>query len=144
MGVISLLLALPVVTYSARDYWQAAWNSLRQRLLNIDVPIAAGIAAIFVQSAWEVASGRGNGYFDSLTGLLFFLLCGRLFQQKTYDSLAFDRDYKSFFPLSVTRRNGGAEEQVALAQLRVNDRLLIRNGQLVPADSQLRGGRGVG
>lgn len=105
VGAISLLLALPVVTYSALDYWRAAWTSLRQRLLNIDVPIAAGIAAIFAQSSYEVFTGRGNGYFDSLCGLIFFLLCGRLFQQKTYDRLAFDRDYKSFFPLSVTRKN---------------------------------------
>lgn len=139
VGAISLLLALPVVTYSALDYWRAAWTSLQQRLLNIDVPIAAGVAAIFIQSCYEVISGHGDGYFDSLCGLIFFLLCGKLFQQKTYDHLAFDRDYKSFFPLSVTRKSPGTptEEPVSLAQLQVGDRLLIRNGELIPADSKL-------
>jgi P-type Cu+ transporter len=141
VGVISLLLALPVVVYSASDYWRAAWTSLRQRLLNIDVPIAVGIAAIFVQSSYELISGHGGGYFDSLTGLIFFLLCGRLFQQKTYDRLTFDRDYKSFFPLAVTRkRSGRDEEHVSLAQLVVGDRLLIRNGELIPADARLVSG----
>ena len=155
VGAISLLLALPVVTYSAWDYWRAAGTSLRQRLLNIDVPIAAGIAALFAQSVYEVASGRGAGYFDSLTGLIFFLLGGRLFQQKTYDRLAFDRDYKSFFPLAVTRKIGRAdrlagqdarqrvptnEETISLAQLAVGDRLLIRNGELIPADARLVSG----
>jgi Cu+-exporting ATPase len=166
VGAISLLLALPVVTYSALDYWRAAWTSLRQRLMNIDVPIAAGVAAIFVQSVYEVLSGRGYGYLDSLCGLIFFLLCGKWFQQKTYDRLAFDRDYKSFFPLSVTRRipltqplatlspsdgerdgvRGIAanvqkiEEQVSLAQLAVGDRLVIRNGELIPADAKLING----
>lgn len=162
VGAISLLLALPVVTYCALDYWRAAWTSLRQRLLNIDVPIAAGIAAIFAQSVYEVVSGRGAGYFDSLTGLIFFLLGGRLFQQKTYDRLAFDRDYKSFFPLAVTRRSRrreeaqascgasqslltsaatqSGEEQVSLAQLAVGDRLIIRNGELIPADARLVSG----
>ena len=173
-GLISLALALPVVTYSALDYWRAAWTSLKQRLLNIDVPIAAGVAAIFVQSSYEVFTGRGNGYFDSLCGLIFFLLCGRLFQQKTYDRLSFDRDYKSFFPLSVTRlerrppaRPGPVgvqasacspstlkrelqparsetgvpiETHVSLAQLVVGDRLLIRNGELIPADARLVSG----
>ena len=105
-GLISLALALPVVVYSALDYWRAAWTSLEQRLLNIDVPIAAGLVAIFAQSVYEVASGHGNGYFDSLCGLIFFLLCGKWFQQKTYDRLAFDRDYKSFFPVAVTRKTG--------------------------------------
>jgi Cu+-exporting ATPase len=160
VGAISLLLALPVVTYSALDYWRAAWTSLRQRLLNIDVPIAAGVAAIFLQSVYEVVSGHGNGYFDSLCGLIFFLLCGKWFQQKTYDRLAFDRDYKSFFPLSVTRLGRRRreesqtspaasqrlltssptetdEEQISLAQLVVGDRLILRNGELIPADARL-------
>ena len=148
VGWISLVLAIPVVAYSALDYWRAAWVSLRQHLLNIDVPIAAGIAALFVQSCYSVVTGRGEAYFDSLSGLLFFLLLGRLFQQKTYDRLAFDRDYKSFFPLSITRLGGsrrdGApsasadiEERVSLAQLRVGDCLVVRNGELIPADAVL-------
>lgn len=140
VGAISLLLALPVVTYSALDYWRAAWTSLRQKLLNIDVPIALGIAAIFAQSSYEVFTGRGDGYFDSLCGLIFFLLCGRLFQQKTYDQLAFDRDYKSFFPLSVTRKYGRVEASASLSELVAGDRLVIRNGELIPADAKLISG----
>jgi Cu+-exporting ATPase len=148
VGLISLLLATPVVVYSAAEYWRAAWRSLQQKLLNIDVPIAAGVAAIYLQSVYEVLTGRGEGYFDSLCGLIFFLLCGRLFQQKTYDRLAFDRDYKSFFPLSVTRRKSEirnpkseiGEEQVSLSQLAVGDRLIIRNGELIPADAKLISG----
>ncbi len=163
VGFISLALAIPVVTYSALDYWQSAWVSLRQRLLNIGVPITVGIAALFAQSCYEVLSGRGEGYFDSLAGLLFFLLCGKLFQQKTYDRLAFDLDYKSFFPLAVTRRipltrpsgtlspsegeragvrgalvsQNDGEERVSLSQVAVDDRLVIRNGELIPADARL-------
>ena len=139
IGWLNLLLAVPVVAFSAADYYRSAWASLRQRLLNIDVPIAAGIVAIFAQSVWEVASGRGDGYLDSLCGLIFFLLCGKLFQQKTYDRLAFDRDYKSFFPLSVTRLESTSptEARVSLSQLAVGDHLLLRNGELVPADAKL-------
>ncbi len=161
VGWISFLLATPVVTYSALEYWKAACRSLQQKLLNIDVPIAAGVAAIYIQSCYEVFTGHGDGYFDSLCGLIFFLLCGRLFQQKTYDRLAFDRDYKSFFPLSVTRKERRApalratdsecqsaelelrapiETQVSLAQLAVGDRLVIRNGELIPADAKLISG----
>ena len=136
-GVIGFLLALPVFFYSAADYWRSAWLSLRRRLLTIEVPIAAGIAALFGQSVFEVFSGRGAGYFDSLAGLLFFLLCGKWFQQKTYERLAFDRDYKSFFPLSIMRRRAGAEQRVSLSQLTVGDRLILRNGELIPADARL-------
>jgi Cu+-exporting ATPase len=169
-GYISLILALPVVIYSARDYWRAAWRCLHDRVLNIDVPIAVGVAAIFMQSTFDVVTGRGNGYFDSLCGLIFFLLCGKLFQQKNYDRLTFDRSYKSFFPLSVTRlanrekttaapadhpvpsplagervrvsgeTNPIVEEQISLSQLTVGERLILRNGELIPADATLMGG----
>jgi len=140
VGYLSFALATPVVVYSALDYWRTAWTTLKQKRLAIEVPIAAGIVAIYAQSAFEVMSGRGEGYFDSLCGLIFFLLCGRLFQQKTFDRLNFERDYKSFFPLSVTRRSDNGEEHVALAQLQVGDTLVIRNGELIPADARLLSG----
>ncbi len=139
-GVISLVLALPVITYSAQDYWRAAWRGLRRKLLTIEVPIAAGLIAIFVQSSYEVWLGRGAGYFDSLCGLIFFLLCGKLFQQKTFDRLSFERDYKSFFPLAVTRLAGTREESAALSEVRTGDRLRIRHGELIPADARLVSG----
>jgi P-type Cu+ transporter len=136
-GRIQLLLALPVILYSASGYWRSAWTGLRNRVPVIEIPIAAGILALFGQSLFEVVSGSGEGYFDSLAGLLFFLLCGQVFQRKTYDRLAFDRDYRSFFPLAVTRLRGAVEERVALSQLAVGDRLVLRNGELIPADSRL-------
>jgi Cu+-exporting ATPase len=114
VGWLSLGLGVPVIVYSAADFFRNSWLSFQQRRMTIDVPIAVGIAVIFLQSAAEVISGRGEGYFDSLAGLTFFLLCGRVFQQKTYDRLAFDRDYRSFFPLSVIRiRDGGVSVELA-------------------------------
>jgi Cu+-exporting ATPase len=139
-GYISLALVMPTLAYSGADYWKAAWVALRQRMLTIDVPIAVGICAFAAWSAGEVLSGRGPGYFDSLTGLLFFLLCGKVFQQKTYERLAFDRDYKSFFPLSILRRRGQDDERIGLSQLGVGDRLVIRNGELIPSDSRVISG----
>lgn len=143
VGWLSLVLALPVVAFSAADYWRASWVSFRQRRMTLDVPIALGIAALFLQSTFEVISGHGEGYFDSLAGLLFYLLCGKVFQHKTFERLAFDRDYRSFFPLSVTRRNpapgatASTEERVSLSQVAVGDRLVIRHGELIPADARL-------
>jgi len=139
-GWLSLALAAPVLVYSAADYWRAAWASFRQRVLTLDVPIAVGLAAIYGQSLFDVATGRSEGYADSLTGLIFFLLCGRWFQRKTFDRLAFDRDYKGFFPLAVIRRTASGDEPVAISQLAVGDRLRIRHGELVPADARLVSG----
>jgi P-type Cu+ transporter len=139
-GYLSLALAAPVVCYSASDYWRSAALSLRQRMLALDVPIAVGLAALYAQSAYEIVLGRGPGYLDSLAGLVFFLLCGRVFQQKTHDRIAFDRDFRGFFPLSVTRKTAAGEESIAISNLRVGDRLLLRNGELIPADARLVSG----
>jgi len=63
-GFLSLAFALPVVTYSACDFWQAAWLSLRQRTLTLEVPIVTGLAAIYLSSAYDVLLQRGPGYCD--------------------------------------------------------------------------------
>lgn len=136
-GYLSLALAVPVLVYSASDFWKNAALSLRQRTLTLDVPIALGLAAIYIQSAYEIVSGHGEGYLDSLSGLVFFLLCGRVFQQMTHERMSFERDYKCFFPLSVVRKTAAGEESVSLSNLRIGNRLLLRNGELIPADSKL-------
>jgi len=139
-GWLSLALALPVVTFCASDFWGAAWLSFRQRALTLEVPIVLGLAAIYGSSIFAVATHRGPGYCDSLTGLIFFLLCGRLFQRKTYDRLTFDRDYKGFFPLSVTRKTPAGEESIAISRLQTGDHIVLRNGELLPADARLLAG----
>ena len=142
-GYLSLVLAAPVLVYSAGDYWRAAWLSLRRRMLTLDVPIALGLVAVYAQSLYDILTERGGGYLDSMAGLVFFLLCGRMFQQVTHERIAFDRDYKSFFPLSATRKTATGEESVALSQLQVGDRLVVRHSELVPADARLVGGDGL-
>jgi P-type Cu+ transporter len=142
-GYLRLVLAVPVIAYSASDYWRSAWWSVRRRALTLDVPIAIGLAALYIQSAIEVLSGHGIGYLDSLTGLVFFLLCGRAFQQKTFDRMAFDRDYKCFFPLSARRKTPAGVENVSISSLDVGDHLLLRNGELIPADAKLISGPAV-
>ena len=139
-GWMGLAFALPVVTFSASDYWRAAWLGVRQRVITMEVPIALGLAAIYGASIYQVAWQHGPGYGDSLCGLIFFLLCGRLFQKITHERLTFDRDYKEFFPLSVVRKTAAGEQTVAISRLQTGDRLILRNGELLPADARLLGG----
>ena len=141
-GTLNLILALPVVFYSASDYFISAFKGLRKKIVNIDVPISLGIIVLFIRSIVEIGATGGAGYFDSLTGLVFFLLIGKLFQEKTYDSLNFDRNYKSYFPLAVTVKKDDFEKSVAVSNLKVGDRILIRNKEIIPADSILFSGNG--
>jgi len=134
---IMLIFSLPVLFYSASDYFVSAYKGLKHNFINIDVPIVLGILVLFFRSSYEVISKSGAGYFDSLTGLIFFLLLGKFFQDKTYKSLSFDRDYKSYFPVAVTRIRNNKEENVQVSKLNPGDRILIRNEELIPADCVL-------
>lgn len=141
-GFVSFLLALPVITYCASDFFLSAWKSLRKGIINIDLPLSIGMAALFLESSYEIFTGIGTGYMDSLAGLLFFMLIGRWYQNRTYQSLSFDRDYRSYFPVAVTLLRGGAEEFVQLKDLKPGDEILVRNGELIPVDSMLLEGEG--
>lgn len=136
-GWLNLGFALPVMLYSGRDYFTSAWHSLRQRQLNLDVPLALGIAILFIRSAWEIASGTGAGFSDTLCGLVFFLLIGRWVQQRTYHHLSFERDYRSYFPVAVTCITKNGNKPVPIADLQTGQRILIRNNEIVPADAIL-------
>ncbi len=141
-GWLSFVLILPVVFYSAIDYYISAWKGLKHKVISIDLPITLGIIALFLQSSWEVFTGNGIGYMDSLAGLLFFLLIGKWYQGKTYEALSFERDYKSYFPVAVTRLREGIEEIVPIKNLRQGDHILVRNQELIPADAHITQGQG--
>ncbi len=134
--------SLPVVFYAAQSYFIAAYRGITSRILNIDIPIALGILVLFIRSAIEIIFDLGTGFFDSLTGLVFFLLLGKFFQQKTYNFLSFERDYKSYFPIAVTKINPDqSEATVQVYDIKKGDRLLIRNGELLPVDAILIKGK---
>src|SRR5690625_4555123 len=140
--------SLPVVFYSGSGYFKSAYKGLRAGNLNIDVPLALGIAALFIRSVVDVVFGFGTGYFDSLAGLVFFLLLGKFFQQKTYSYLSFERDYKSYFPLGVTRifrneENELIEEQVEVNHIEKGDKLLIKSNEIIPVDGILLKGNAL-
>ena len=107
-------------------------------MLNIDIPIALGILVMFIRSTVDIIFDLGQGFFDSLTGLIFFMLLGKLFQQKTYSFLSFERDYKSYFPIAITKLNAdGTEIPIQVYDIEKGDRLLIRNQELIPVDGIL-------
>lgn len=138
VNYISLILSFPVLFYSGLDYLKSAFYALKHKTINMDVPISLGIISLFLVSCLEVIFEKGGGYFDSLTGLIFFLLIGKLFQQKTFHSLSFERDYKSYFPIAVTRIVNEKQESIPLEKLKVGDVIVVKNHEIIPADAILK------
>jgi Cu+-exporting ATPase len=142
-GYLNLILALPVLVFSASGYFTSAWQGIRHKFINIDIPLALGIVVMFVRSSYEIISGSGAGFMDALAGLVFFLLIGKWFQNKTYGALSFDRDYKSYLPISIGKLVDGREVQASLEELHIGDTILVKNNELIPADGILIKGNGL-
>jgi Cu+-exporting ATPase len=141
-GYLNLLLSLPVFFYSSSEYYISAYKGLRSKIINLDFILFLGILVLFLRSVVEILTQSGAGYMDSMTGLVFFLLIGKVFQSKTYESMSFERTYKSYFPLSIAILKNGIQSTIPLAKLRVGDRMTIRSGEIIPADSILFKGNG--
>jgi Cu+-exporting ATPase len=142
-GYLNLLLSLPVLFYSASDYFISAYKGLRKKIINIDVPLSVGIFVLFIRSVYEFLILNQAGYFDSLAGLVFFLLIGKILQEKTYDAMNFERDYKAYFPLSLTIKQNEIEKSIPVSNLMVGNRIIIRQNEIIPADSILMNGDGL-
>ncbi|PCH71496.1 MAG: heavy metal translocating P-type ATPase [Bacteroidales bacterium] len=136
-GMMNFILVLPVFFYSGSDYLKSAIKALKHKFINIDVPISMGILMLFIQSSIEIFTSTGSGYMDSLTGLIFFLLIGKWYQSRTYQALSFERDYRSYFPVAVSKMESGLEISTPIEKLQKGDIILIRNQELIPADSVL-------
>ncbi len=138
---LNLALGTVAVFYSGSDYFSNVYAHLKLRKMTIELPILLGILVGYGRSVFEILSHTGAGYIDSVSGLIFFLLIGKWFQQKSFDFLSFERNYKAYFPLVVTKIANGQEETAPLEDIQVGDRLLIRNQEIIPADAYLLKGQ---
>jgi Cu+-exporting ATPase len=140
---ITLALSLPVLFYCASEFFVSAWKGIRNKYLNIDAPIALAIAITFGRSLYEFFVLHGNMYLDSMSGIVFFMLIGRWAQDKTQQSLSFDRDFKSFFPIAVNVKTADGFLPAPIEQLRENDIIEVYNNELIPADAIISKGKAV-
>ncbi len=135
LGYLNILLAIPVLLYSGFSYLRSAWWTVRMRQINIDIPIAVGMLTLFFRSIYEIVTATGEGYLDSLAGFVFFLLVGKWFQNYTFYSITFDRNYKSYFPISAVVRQGDEWITKTLDKIEAGDLLMIKNEEIIPADA---------
>lgn len=139
--VLNLVLALPVFFYSASEFFTNAWAGLKQKMLNIDAPIALALIITFARSVYEIATGTGAGYLDSVSGVVFFMLVGRIVQDRTYQSISFHRDYKAYFPIAVNVVTPQGVVSKHLQDLKIKDVIELHNDEIIPADALVVKGR---
>jgi len=133
---LSALIALPAAAYAGQPFFMSAWRALRARSLNMDVPITVGVTLALTLSVYETATHAVHAYFDSAIMLLFFLLCGR------YLDLSMRRKTRLFAGNLASLKAEFAHRleangellRVPAADLNPGDRVLVRPGDVIPAD----------
>ena len=134
---LNLFLSLPALFWGARSFFIKTIQGLRLRTLPIDAPLVLSLLITFGRSVYEVISGYGGGYFDSMTGIIFFMQLGKYFQEATQHRLHFGRTYQSFFPISCQVVKENNTQWKMLAQLERGDTVIVHGYEMIPCDSIL-------
>ena len=136
---LSLLLATPIMLFSARPFFQGAWTDIRHRRVGMDVPVALGLSLAFAASAYNTWTGIGDVYYEAVAMFVFLLLSVRLFELSARKKAA--EKIESLTNLTPTMSNrlqdDGSVEIVPTVELQIDERILVKPGELIPTDGML-------
>jgi Cu2+-exporting ATPase len=139
---ISLLIATPVILYSARPFFSGAFRDLKSKQLGMDVPVALAIGAAYLASLWATLTNSGEVYFDSVTMFTFFLLVGRFLEMGARQRAGqAAEELVKLLPAMATRVVNGVDEAIPVADLNPGDEVRVRPGESIPADGSIVAGR---
>ena len=139
---ISAAIALPAIAFSGQPFFRNAWAALKNRQLNMDVPITLAIVLAIVTSLWETALSGKHAYFDAAIALTFFLLAGRYLDHRTraIARSAAEELTALEVPRAMRLRADGTEEEINVADLAVGDLIRVRPGGRMPVDGEITEG----
>jgi len=140
---VSLFLALPIVFYAALPFYIGAFNALRIKHLSMDVPVSIAIILAFSASAWATVTQQGEVYFESVSMFTFLLLIGKFLEFRARSRAAqVSANLLKLMPITATKIISDinnkdvihSEKLVAAKSLQLGDFVLIKPGEIVPAD----------
>ena len=142
LRIISLLVALPIVFFSATPFFRGAWRGIRARLPGMDLPVSIAIIAAFGASVRAVWLDSGDIYLDSVAMFVGFLSATRFMEMRArHRSDGFALALARLLPDTAVRLVDGVQEIVALDRLRIGDTVIVKPGDTVPADGVILSGK---
>lgn len=142
---LSLIISLPVISYSAFPIFQRFYHSLRVGIFGMEMLVVIGVSSSFCLSLWELYRGGTAVYFDSMTVIIAFVLLGKLIEAKAKFStkeallrlsLALPRRGRKRFP-------DGASRFVLMKELAKGDEIVVLTGEKIVLDGQVIEGEGA-
>ncbi len=137
-----LVMTTAVVLFSSMPFFRAAWRSLKNRHLSMDVPVSIAILTAYFASLWSTLNQGPEVYFDSVCMFTFFLLLGRHLEMRArHRANESSQALLNYTPEQAYRVTASGLELVTLKDVNVGDRLLVKPGARVPADGTLLKGQ---
>ncbi|MCP9482852.1 heavy metal translocating P-type ATPase [Shimia sp. CNT1-13L.2] len=135
---ISAAIALPTIVFSGKPFYVNAWSALKNKRLNMDVPIVLAIVLAVVTSLWETMLSGEHAYFDAALTLVFFLLAGRYLDYRTRAvARSAAEELAALEVPRAIRVVDGVEDTVQVSELAVGDLVLVRPGGRMPVDGEI-------
>jgi Cu2+-exporting ATPase len=141
LRIVSLVVATPVVFYSARPFFEAAWRGVVGRRPGMDLPVSIAVGSAYLASVYATLTNGPAVWFDSVTMFVFFLTLGRFLEMRARHR-AIDRTaaLSTLLPNTATRLSDGKQTTVPVSRLLAGDRVLVRAGDSIPADGIIASG----
>lgn len=138
-NLLTVIFAVPVLTYSAFPFYRNSYLALKNKSLSIDVPISLALIMGGVMGIYNMLNGINENYFDSLSALVFLLLMSRYFLKSIQEMGLGTTDLHFFYQgesvLKVDENNHANHQEIHPKFIRVNDLLKIAPMQIIPADA---------
>ncbi|WP_460042814.1 heavy metal translocating P-type ATPase [Pseudomonas sp. S2_H01] len=136
---VAMFLTTPIVFYSCAPFFRGAFRDLRTRHLTMDVSVSLAIGLAYVAGIWTAITGVGELYFDAVGMFALFLLTGRYLERRALErTAAATAQLINLLPASCLRVNeDGQSERILLSELRLNDKVLVHPGAVLPADGRI-------
>lgn len=135
---ISAAIAFPTIAFSGQPFFKSAWSALRNKRLNMDVPIVLAISLALVTSLWETMLSGHHAYFDASLTLTFFLLAGRYLDYRTRAiARSAAQELAALEVPRAVRLEEGLERTLPVSELRVGDLILVWPGGRMPIDGEI-------
>ena len=139
------IISTPVVWWAGRSIIVGAYRSLRNRAINMDVLVSAGVVAGWTYGAAyaffpDLVHG-GEGYLEIAVGILAFVLLGKYIEESIRRrSAASIRKLLELQPTIATVLKDGKEVEVPIDEVQVNDVLIVKPGEKIPTDGTVIAG----
>ncbi|NHI00885.1 heavy metal translocating P-type ATPase [Oceanimonas sp. MB9] len=135
---VSLWLSVPVMAYSAQPFYRNAWRGLKNRALNMDLPVSLAMLFAFVASVYATVTATGEVYYECVSMFAFLLLTGRFLEMRAKRRASeTTANLTHHIPMLARLESDGDEQEVAARTLLPGQVVRVSPGAVIPADGDI-------